>query len=68
MIPGVTAANAGAAVLGAPLNHDFAVISLSDLLTPYDLIMERVKKAAEADFAICLYNRPANAMIISKKA
>ncbi len=56
VIPGVTAANAGAAVLGAPLNHDFAVISLSDLLTPYDLIMERVKKAAEADFAICLYN------------
>lgn len=56
VIPGVTAANAGAAVLGAPLNHDFAVISLSDLLTPYDRIMERVKKAAEADFAICLYN------------
>ena len=56
IIPGVTAACAGAAVLGAPLIHDFAVISLSDLLTPMEVIEKRVKAAAEADFAICIYN------------
>lgn len=56
VIPGVTAACAGAAVLGAPLIHDFAVISLSDLLTPWDKIEKRLRAAAEADFVICLYN------------
>lgn len=56
IVPGITAANAGASILGAPLNHDFAVISLSDLLTPFEKIMERVEKAAEADFVLCLYN------------
>lgn len=56
VIPGVTAACAGAAVLGAPLIHDFAVISLSDLLTPMETIEKRVRAAAEADFVICLYN------------
>ena len=56
IIPGVTAACAGAAALGAPLIHDFAVISLSDLLTPMEVIEKRVKAAAEADFAICIYN------------
>ena len=56
IIPGVTAACAGAAVLGAPLIHDFAVISLSVLLTPMEVIEKRVKAAAEADFVICLYN------------
>ena len=56
VIPGVTAASAGGAVLGAPLIHDFAVISLSDLLTPWEKIERRVLAAAEADFAICLYN------------
>ena len=56
IIPGVTAACAGAAVLGAPLIHDFAVISLSVLLTPMEVIEKRVKAAAEADFAICIYN------------
>lgn len=56
IIPGVTAACAGAAVLGAPLIHDFAVISLSDLLTTMEVIEKRVKAAAEADFAICIYN------------
>lgn len=55
-IPGITAACSGAAALGAPLIHDFAVISLSDLLTPWDLIEERLKLAAEADFVIVLYN------------
>lgn len=56
IIPGVTAALSGAAVLGAPLAHDFAVISLSDLLTPWQTIETRLRAAAEADFAICLYN------------
>ena len=56
VIPGVTAATGGAAVLGAPLIHDFALISLSDLLTPWELIEKRLDAAAEADFVICLYN------------
>ena len=56
VIPGVTAALAGAAVLGAPLMHDFAVISLSDLLTPWEKIEKRLSAAAQADFVICLYN------------
>ena len=55
-VPGVTAASAAAAILGAPLMHDFAVISLSDLLTPWELIEHRLVAAAEGDFAICLYN------------
>lgn len=56
MIPGVTAALSGAAVLGAPLIHDFAVISLSDLMTPWETIERRLMCAAKGDFAICLYN------------
>ena len=56
VIPGVTAALSGAALLGAPLGHDFTVISLSDLLTPWELIERRLAAAAEGDFAICLYN------------
>ena len=56
VLPGVTAATAGAAVLGAPLIHDFCLISLSDLLTPWEKIEARPLHAAEADFAICLYN------------
>lgn len=56
VIPGIPAANAAAAVLGAPLMHDYAVISLSDLLTPWETIERRVKCAAEADFVIVLYN------------
>lgn len=56
VIPGVTAACSGAALLGAPLMHDFAVISLSDLLTPWDLIAQRIRHAAQADFVVCLYN------------
>ncbi len=56
IIPGVTAALAGGSVLGAPLMHDFAVISLSDLLTPWEKIEKRLECAAKADFAICLYN------------
>lgn len=56
VLPGVTAATAGAAVLGAPLIHDFCLISLSDLLTPWEKIEARLLHASEADFAICLYN------------
>lgn len=56
VIPGITAASSGAAVLGAPLNHDFCVISLSDLLTPWDKIEKRLLAAAEGDFAIAIYN------------
>ena len=56
VIPGVTAALSGAAVLGAPLIHDFCLISLSDLLTPWEKIEKRLLCAAEADFAVCLYN------------
>lgn len=56
VIAGVTAAIGGAAVLGAPLIHDFCLISLSDLLTPWEKIEKRLLCAAEADFVICLYN------------
>ena len=55
-IPGVSAVLSGAAILGAPLMHDFAVISLSDLMTPWALIEKRLRAAAAADFVICLYN------------
>lgn len=55
-IPGVTAALAASAAVGAPLGHDFATISLSDLLTPWDAIEIRLRAAATADFAVALYN------------
>ena len=56
VIPGVTAALSGGALLGAPLGHDFCVISLSDRLTDWALIEKRLRLAAQGDFAICLYN------------
>lgn len=56
IVPGITAAVSGAAVLGAPLGHDFCVISLSDLLTPWDVIEKRLRCAAEGDFCIVIYN------------
>lgn len=56
IVPGITAALSGAAVLGAPLMNDFAVISMSDILTPWETIEKRLCLAAEADLVICLYN------------
>jgi cobalt-precorrin 5A hydrolase/precorrin-3B C17-methyltransferase len=56
IVPGISALNACAARLGAPLMHDFAAISLSDRLTPWDLIEKRLEAAASADFVIALYN------------
>ena len=60
IVPGVTAALSGAAVLGAPLGHDVCLISLSDILTPFALIEKRLRCAAGGDFCIVLYN-PASA-------
>ena len=56
VVPGLTAACSGGAVLGAPLTHDFAVISLSDRLTPWEKIEARLRCAAQGDFAIAIYN------------
>ena len=56
VIPGVSAVNAAAALLGAPLGHDFAVVSLSDLLTPWATIERRLRAAAEADFVLAILN------------
>jgi precorrin-2 C(20)-methyltransferase len=56
VVPGVTAATAAAARLGAPLGHDFTCISLSDLLTPWPAIEDRLEAAGQADFVVVLYN------------
>ena len=56
VVAGVTAALSGAAILGAPINHDFCIISLSDLLTPWEKIERRLRAAAEGDFVTVLYN------------
>lgn len=56
VVPGIPALASGAALLGAPLTHDFAVISLSDLLTPWELIEKRVDAAASADFVMVIFN------------
>ena len=56
VVPGVTASIGAAAILGAPIMHDFCHISLSDLMTPWEVIEKRLRLAAEADFVICLYN------------
>lgn len=56
VIPGITAASSAAAVLGAPLTQDFAVLSLSDLLTPWEDIERRIRSAARAGFVLCIYN------------
>ncbi len=56
VVPGITAALSGAAALGAPLMHDFCVISLSDLLTPWETIENRLTCAARGDFSLCMYN------------
>jgi len=64
IIPGIIAATACAALLGAPLTHDFAVISLSDLLTDLDLIKRRIKLAVKADFVIVFYNPKSTKRIV----
>ncbi len=56
VIPGIAAFNAAASLLGAPLMHDFASVSLSDHLTPWDIIEKRLCAAAEADFVLAIYN------------
>ena len=56
IIPGISAVNAAGSLLGAPLSHDFAVISLSDLLTPWEIIEKRIECAADGDFVIAIYN------------
>jgi precorrin-3B C17-methyltransferase len=56
VVPGIAGLNAAASLLGAPLMHDFASISLSDLLTPWKLIEKRLHAAAQADFVIIIYN------------
>ena len=56
VVPGLTAALSGGAVLGAPLAHDFCVLSLSDRLTPWEVIEKRLACAAQGDFALALYN------------
>ena len=56
VVPGVTSALSGGALLGAPIGHDFCVISLSDLLTPWEVIENRLRCAAAGDFPICIYN------------
>ena len=56
VVPGITAALSGGALLGAPLGHDFCVISLSDRLTDWAVIEKRLRCASEGDFALCLYN------------
>jgi len=56
IVPGIPSENAAAALLGAPLMHDHVTISLSDLLTPWDVIEKRVELAAEGDFVVVLYN------------
>jgi precorrin-3B C17-methyltransferase len=56
VVPGIPALASGGALLGAPLTHDFAVVSLSDLLTPWELIEKRIDAAASADFVIVIFN------------
>lgn len=56
VVPGISALSAAASALGAPLMHDFCAISLSDLLTPWEVIARRLEAAASADFVTCLYN------------
>ena len=56
VLPGISAFQKAAALLGAPVGHDFCVLSLSDLLTPWEVIERRIRAAAEADFVTAVYN------------
>lgn len=60
IVPGISALNTAAALVGAPLMQDFAAISLSDLLIPWDIIQKRIELAAQADFVIVFYNPKSN--------
>ena len=60
VIPGISAFQKAASILGAPMGHDFCVISLSDLLTPWQLIEKRIRAAAAADFVTAVYNPRSN--------
>ena len=60
IIPGVTASNSASAILGAPLMNDYVHISLSDLMTPWEVIAKRLRAACEGDFVICIYNPASN--------
>ncbi len=64
IIPGIAALNSCAAILGAPLMHDFAAVSLSDLMTPWEVIEKRLQAAAMADFVIVIYNPKSKKRII----
>ena len=68
VIPGVSAMSAAAGLLGAPIMHDFVVISLSDLLTPWEIIQERAELAARGDFVTALYNPRSNKRVGQIKA
>ena len=68
VIPGVSAMSAAAGLLGAPIMHDFVVISLSDLLTPWEIIQERAELAAKGDFVTALYNPRSNKRVGQIKA
>ena len=68
VIPGVSAMSAAAGLLGAPIMHDFVVISLSDLLTPWEIIQERAELAAQGDFVTALYNPRSNKRVGQIKA
>ena len=68
VIPGVSAVSAAAGLLGAPIMHDFVVISLSDLLTPWEIIQERAELAAKGDFVTALYNPRSNKRVGQIKA
>ena len=56
ILPGISAFQKGAALLGAPIGHDFCIISLSDLMTPWEKIERRIEAAASADFVTAVYN------------
>jgi len=63
IVPGISAATAAASLLGAPLMNDFVTISLSDLMTPWEIITRRIHAACQGDFVICVYNPRSNSRV-----